>query len=472
MEATQSVSRFFEPPHPNHEEKYRLAGEISEMAATIHAAEFRLLEKMRRFDEIGGWGMVDARSFPDWLSWNAGWDLRDGREKVRVARALGKLPEISESMRKGELSFSKVRAITRIATPENEKGLLDTTKCTSAAQLVRFTRACRMADRNEERSRATRMEEKRYLRLIPEEDGMLSVRGLLTPEVGTVVDRAIGAACDRLYKDEKEAIKERGPTAPLPCDPITGSPLSPSQRRADALRLVAEAALKDGLDSGTRGDRYQVVLHVDADVLADPDKEGKSFFDDGRAVSPDTARRIACDSALVVAQHDREGNLLDLGRKTRVISPALRRALQYRDPRCLFPSCNIRFCEGHHQKHWAEGGETKLWNLLNLCFRHHVAVHEGGYRVEPMPDGTFAFYNPYGHPLPQAVTPPTLEGDPVAALEAANREAGVVINDWTCWPKNADETIDLDLMVSCFIWDEVRRRRDDDEDDEEERGPP
>ena len=89
-----------------------------------------------------------------------------------------------------------------------------------------------------------------------------------------------------------------------------------------------------------------------------------------------------------------------------------------------------------------------------------------------MPDGTFAFYNPYGHPLPQAVTPPTLKGDPVAALEASNREAGVVIDDWTCWPKNADETIDLDLMVSCFIWDEVRRRRDDDEDDEEERGPP
>jgi hypothetical protein len=124
-------------------------------------------------------------------------------------------------------------------------------------------------------------------------------------------------------------------------------------------------------------------------------------------VSGETARRLACDASLVRVVHDGEGRTLDVGRKTRTINPALRRALRLRDKCCRFPGCaNHRFTEGHHHKHWADGGETKLSNVLLLCKRHHRLVHEGGYGVERDSAGTFRFTRPDGTVLRPAPPPP------------------------------------------------------------------
>ena len=160
-----------------------------------------------------------------------------------------------------------------------------------------------------------------------------------------------------------------------------------AQQQADALQLLAETALHHGIDPGSPAEHYQVVVHVDASVLNDPEQPGQSVVEDGARVSAETSQRLGCDASRVVMEHDADGRIVDVGAKTRTIPPALRRALLYRDRRCRFPGCHGRFCQAHHIRHWAHGGPTTLSNLVLLCRRHHRAVHEEGYQVERMPDG-------------------------------------------------------------------------------------
>ena len=162
---------------------------------------------------------------------------------------------------------------------------------------------------------------------------------------------------------------------------VPADELAADHRRADALVLVAESALAGGLDPGTAGERYQVVVHVDAPVLANPGEQGVSCLSDGRHVPAGTCRRVACDAATVVMTHGANGAVLDVGRRTRTISPALRRALVKRDGGCRFPGCGQSRCDAHHLEHWADGGETSLDNTLLLCRFHHRLVHEEGFQL-------------------------------------------------------------------------------------------
>ena len=194
-----------------------------------------------------------------------------------------------------------------------------------------------------------------------EDDGMYVVRGRLDPEAGAALVKALEAGGELLYDEEKE--RQAAP-----------NDVTPTQRRADAMGRVAEAALAGGLDQGTRGDRFQVVVHVDAATLTDAAAYG-SFRPglgldassisaiEGRDVPAGTSQRIACDASRVVMTHDDDGRILDVGRKTRVVSPALRRALVARDKECQFPGCDRKYCDAHHLQHWAYGGATSLENL-------------------------------------------------------------------------------------------------------------
>ncbi|PYN70407.1 MAG: hypothetical protein DMD90_01740 [Candidatus Rokuibacteriota bacterium] len=125
------------------------------------------------------------------------------------------------------------------------------------------------------------------------------------------------------------------------------------------------------------------VVHVDAPVLADPDQPGQSLLENGARVSAETSRRIACDASRVIMQHRCDGRVVEVGTRTRTIPPAIRRALHHRDRACRFPGCGVRFGQGHHIRHWANGGPTTLSNLALLCRRHHRAVHEEGYQSCP-----------------------------------------------------------------------------------------
>jgi 5-methylcytosine-specific restriction endonuclease McrA len=222
---------------------------------------------------------------------------------------------------------------------------------------------------------------------------------------------------------------------------------TPAQQRADALALLAESALHQGLDPGAPGERYQVVVHVDAPVLADPDQPGLSVLEGGTRVSAETSRRLACDASRVVMRHDDEGRLREIGPRTRTIPPALRRALHHRDQGCRFPGCGLPFTQGHHLRHWAHGGPTTLSNLTLLCRRHHRAVHEEGYQVARLPDGTLQFRRPNGHPLPEVPLPAVVPEDPVTALRARHDAQGLHVTARTGCPSWLGEGLNVGWAI-------------------------
>ena len=396
----------------------RLGDEIAELSAHLDAATARLLNLIREFDARGGWN-TGFRSCAAWLAWRVGLAPGAAREHVRVARALATLPALAEALASGELSYAKVRALTRVATAETETRLLAVGRAGTAVHVERIVRGWRQVDRQAEARETARQHAGRALHVYQDEDGTVVLRGRLTPEVGALLLRALDAARETLYQ------KRRANEAVLPAnDPAAEAPTR-AQQQADALALLAETALHHELDPGAPGERYQVVVHVDAAVLADPNHPGQSMLDDGPHVPAGTSRRLACDASRVVMRHDEDGRVVEIGARTRTIPPALRRALQHRDRNCRFPGCNVRFGQGHHMQHWAQGGPTKLSNLALLCRRHHRAVHEEGYQLERLPEGALQFRRPDGRPLPDVPSPATVPADPVEALRARHAAEGL-----------------------------------------------
>ncbi len=349
----------------------RLGDEIAELSAHLEAATSRLLDLIRDFDARGGWN-TGFRSCAAWLSWRVGLNPCAARERVRVARALGTLPLLAEALARGELSYAKLRAITRVATQETEARLLEVGRSSTAAHVERIARGWRRVDRQAEARESARRHNSRALHISHDEDGMVVLRGRLEPEVGALLEQALAAARETLYQRRR-----REATATAAADPAKEPPTW-AQQEADALALLAETALHQGLDPGSPGERYQVVVHVDAPVLADPDQPGQSVLDGGTHVPAETSQRLACDASRVLMRHDEDGRVVEVGARTRTIPPALRRALHHRDCGCRFPGCGLSRGEGHHIRHWAHGGPTTLSNLAMLCRRHHRAVHEEG----------------------------------------------------------------------------------------------
>lgn len=334
-----------------------LGERIAETAATLDAATHRLLTDLRRFDENRGWARQGALSLANWLNWRCGIAPGAAREKVRVARALAKLPLLDDALRRGELSFSKLRAMTRIATPKNEANLLELARQSTASQLERMCRLARQT-RPLERTAA----ERRSFTVRACEDGMVRIEARLRPDEAA---RVI-AACD-----------------------------AAAETRVDGLVAMAEATLR-----GTVPDRppVEVLVHIDAATL-----EGQS---EHVGISAETARRLLCDAGVVPVATKADGTPLDVGRKTRSIPTALRRALLVRDGGCRFPGCtHRRWIDGHHIEHWCAGGETSLANMLLLCSRHHTLVHEGGFGVAADGDGRLRFLDPSGAEIPPTGIP-------------------------------------------------------------------
>jgi len=450
-----------------------VADEIRTLSAHIHAATHRLLTLIAEFDRFKGWEREGHRSCAHWLAFNTGIDLGAAREKVRAARALDGLPETSAAMARGALSFAKVRALTRVATARNEGDLLELARGSTAADLERMVRGWRVANAKDETELERIRHLSRTLSVFPGDDGMYVIRGRVDPEVGILLTRAVEAASDALYR--------RG------CVGGATEDVTPGQRRADALGLMAERAVNAVEDvsaetstsapadpaggdsasaepaptsvpiSGSRAQRYQVLLHVDVATLRRTTDSGivprttglgRSELEDGMRVSAETSRRLACDASMVEVRHRADGKILDVGRRTRTIPPAIRRALEIRDGGCVFPGCGLRFTDAHHVVHWADGGATKLENLALVCRHHHRLVHEEGYRLElnPWEGGRPVFYDPRGVPVPDVV--PVTEVGPraVEALMGENRRRGVR-PDWrtaTCrWEREDDIPLDV-----------------------------
>ncbi len=285
-------------PTPEHVEALeRLGDEIAELSAHLDAATARLLDLIREFDARAGWGN-GFRSCADWLSWRVGLDKGAARERVRVARALGTLPRLARAFASGEVSYSKVRALTRVATPDTEERLLGFARAGTAVHVERLVRGWRYVDRQAEAEASRRHHTGRALHVAYDDDGMVRIRGRLAPEVGALFLRALEAARETLYQQSRAEA--------CPTDPAQDVPTM-EQQGADALALLAETALHHGIDPGAPGERYQVVVHVDATVLADPEQAGQSVLEDGVRVPAGTSQRLACDASRVVMRHDTDG---------------------------------------------------------------------------------------------------------------------------------------------------------------------
>lgn len=409
--------------------------DIAETSAHIDAATYRLLADIAEFDRREGWALAGARSCAEWLSFRIGLSPGTARDHVRVARKLEDHPLISAAFARGLLSYSKVRATFRVATAENEEEILATARSCTAAQLEKLVRACRKVGRAD-LDTAQRQREQRYLRLSYAEDGSLIIEGRLPPEVGAIVERALVSA---------ETSAAEAPET------------NPAQRRADALGVLAESALEN-LGVKERGEPYQVVVHVDADLLANPESEGQCRVDNGPALSAETARRIACDAAVVALVEDETGSVLSVGRKSRRVSMALWRALKARDFTCAFPGCERSGgLTVHHVTHWADGGETSPGNCTLLCRRCHWLVHEGGFTVKHQAPDDLVFYSPAGQRLPDRWEPPELPADPMAVLKAEHAALGHDIDGETGHVVGWGEAIDLDMAMEGLLPREPRQ---------------
>src|SRR5438477_4940432 len=360
-------------PTPTHiVELERLGDEIAELSAHLDAATAHLLDLIRDFDARGGWGN-GFRSCAAWLTWRVGLDPGAARERVRVARALGMLPRLAQALARGELSDAKGRARTRVATPETEERLLGVGRAGTAEHVERIVRAWRRVDGNAEAAETVGLHKSRALHVYQDEDGMVVVRGRLGREVGAVLIQALVAARETLYRKTKNVSAET-----FPAD-VSVEPPTMAQQQADALGLIAETALHHAMDPGSPGERYQVVVHVDAGVLEDPDAAGQSALEHGAHVSAETARRLACDASRVVMRHDPDGRVVEVGALTRTIPAALRRVLHYRDRACRFPACGPPLGQGHHIQHRADGGPATLAKPAPLCRPPHPSGPAAGY---------------------------------------------------------------------------------------------
>ena len=299
---------------------------ITELSSRIDAVTYELLVLIREFDERGGWN--------------------NGFRKC------------------GEISYSKARAITRVATSANEHTLLDVARCGTAAHVERIMRVWRQTDRGAEAADEKRRHRTRQLQTWIDDDGMVVIRGRLSPEVGAVLRRAL---------------------------------------------------------------------------------------EDGAGVSAETSRRLACDAATLTMRHGASGQILNIGRKTRTISPALRRALTTRDRHCRFPGCSAGHCDAHHVRHWANGGPTKLDNLVLLCRRHHRAVHEEGFTVRVGATGEAAFVRPDKQPLQNLPAPPRWLGGALAPTLDRLPGDEIAISPHTAMPHWHGERLDEGWAVS-VLW--------------------
>jgi hypothetical protein len=361
-----------------------LAREITHGAVRLSAATGAWLMLVAEFDERGGWAGAGIRSCAHWLSWQCGLGMVAAREHVRVARALHVLPLTRAAFIEGRISYAKARALTRVAEPATEAGLLEFALTATASQMERTLREVRRSDRVDQSTVAERRQFDHWW----DDDGMLVLRARLSPEEGADLLTAVQA------RAERDARRERAEAARVATQHDLTAVDQDIARRYEEPdgRLAAEqstarhcAALaslaRESAHAGRRaGDppRREVVVHADVAVLADDTAAGKAYIEGGPALSPSTVRRMLCE-ATVITMLEKGREPMAVGRRRRRVTPAQRRALLRRDGGCARPGCpenRIERLHAHHMRHWLFGGRTDLENLVLLCDADHGLAHD------------------------------------------------------------------------------------------------
>jgi hypothetical protein len=330
------------------------------------------------------------------------------------------------------------RALTRVATPATDSKLLDVALSATGAQLERLCRGYRTAMTVDD----VLPPPERSVRRRDLPGGMVKLEVILSPDeaalVLAAVDRAREVTGDVTSDQVEDVSAETSPEDPhLPS-------------RADGMVAIAESYLAGNVATGNGGERFQVMVHVDQDPLS-PDGVLSATLDDGTRVSAEALRRVACDCQLLAQGGHGEPATASVGRRTRSIPAAIRRALRLRDRGCAFPGCtHDRFLHAHHIHHWLHGGETSVSNLALLCTHHHRIVHEGGWSVARTADGGLCFKSPDGKEV-RAVPAREASEDAVEFLRGWVEERGLDIGAETNLPLWDGTRLDYDWAVAALV---------------------
>ena len=388
-----------------------LSDEITLLAGQINAATYRFLKLIAEFDHREAWAEDGIQSCAHWLNWKCGIALGAAREKIRVARSLEALPKINMAFSKGVISYSKVRAMSRVANNDNEDYLLMIAEHGTASHMEKLVGKFQKVEHqqlpSEEQLNLQTPEETRKMTSYQDDDGMWNIHAKLPAEIGALVVKAI----DAIIREQKDSVQNNADDVSAETSVINESTFE--QRRADALSTMAEHYLAtvtngEGSKSLAGSERCQVMLHVDINSLRTDSccsHQEHSNLDNKQWISPETAKRLSCDASLVTVLEDDKGNVLNIGRRSRIIPPSIMRALQIRDTTCRHPGCcSSRYLDAHHIKHWADGGETSLDNLLMLCRHHHRQLHKGAFLIK-VEQSTMTFTTANGKPIVQSLFP-------------------------------------------------------------------
>jgi hypothetical protein len=410
------------PPLPvSVDEDEMLGQEITLLAGQINAFNHRLLKLIAEFDRRKAWsGGGTVRSCAHWLNWKCGIALGAAREKVRVAQCLENLPQIDASFAAGAISYSKVRAMTRVATPENEDFLLQIAQYGTASHVEKVVGKYKSVQARDEDADEREQDNERKLVYYQDQGGMWVIHARLPPEAGSLVVKAIEAVANPVQEEKQRELKNREKDVSAETFSEAVAREAPNQyreilehTRADALVQMAEhvVASADGIPQlrGLKGsERCQIMLHVDINTLRQHGGAGclahpHCDLDDKHWVSPQTAKRLSCDASLITVLEDEQGRVLNIGRKSRTVPAHIGRALSLRDKTCRFPGCcESKYIDAHHIQHWVDGGGTSLDNLVTLCRYHHRQLHKGSYRIsldKTAPRQNLIFSTPSGRTL-------------------------------------------------------------------------
>ena len=460
-----------------------LGDQIAKMSVHLDAAMHRLLTAIREFDIASGWHVQGALSCAHWLAWRVGWDLRTARERVRVARKLAELPLVDEQLRTGVMSYSQARAISRVATAEKEELWIEYATRMPASQLDKLCSSYQNVQAYDQAhsaitgavagttSGAVLAAQVAALRSVTRrslDNGMVKFEVVLASDEAAIVWAALNAgiataptATDKIPTVSTPAeptstyptvttgaaptAASASGTAHTPAEHLLATPptakatmsVDRGRQRADAFMGIIQDRLRGARPLRTPIEIIITVPHAGLHGSAEP--SDLAMMADGEVIATSTARRLCCDAGVVVAHVDAHGVPLSVGRKTRTIPTAIMRALRLRDRTCRFPGCmHSRYVDGHHIKHWANGGETALSNLMLLCSAHHTLLHEGGCRVEA--DGGHG-WNFFDHRNRRIDAPPartTSNHDHAALTITANTNA----SKWTGEPNDYARCID------------------------------
>jgi hypothetical protein len=410
------------------EECLRLGDELCELAGHLAAAEAEWLAKLAAFDRRRVWATDGCRSGAHWLGWKLGFGHSTACEKVRVARALEGLPVMRAAFSRGELSYCKVRALTRVATPATEAELTETARYATGAHLARLVRGYRTVERQVSPAGDTDGPGEFFFRTLVDDDGSLIGSFRLPPAEGATLRAAIEA--------------HESPAGDTDQDP--------AERSAEAVVAMAESALA-AVDPEVS--RWAVTVHVTEETLVGHDPDGAAWLQDGTPLEADTALRVACDCAIERLRQGRGKVVLDLGRRQRVVSRTQRRALMARDGGCRYPGCVAdRHLRAHHIVHWVHGGRTDLANLILLCGHHHWLVHDGGYDVRGNADTGVWFIDAHGDRIDPTSRSPRSEP---SRIRRHHDDCGLRITPATARSRWAGESCDIDQWV-CGLLDQER----------------